>query len=274
MSDTILALLQNADPQQRKRGITAAAKSADPRYLKPLARLAKGDPDADLRKLAKKAGTYIHHQQQQQQQQASADDLDGLRAALGGPDDAGPRRAPDPDGIWAVGQTPAPTPQAADAPNLQMLIQDGSRETDPAQAESHYDIAFNLHLKGKNARAALELATAFYLNPAYGNDPTAVAFAAEMTGLPPAQAVPYIANPDNWRALTDRHGGFKRKEAKADSSELQRLYLWLAGAVILVIALGLTVWVLQSGIVGEAIQQTRFGTPTPLPAPTATAIPQ
>ena len=263
MSDPIIALLQNPDPKQRKRGIAAAAKSTNPRYLKYLARLAKADPEADLRKLAKKAGTYIH----QQQQQAPADDMDALRSSVVG-DDARARSR-------ASGGTSPPTPARpiappstpqAEVPNLQMLIQDSSRELDPAQAESHYNNAFEFHLKGNNARAALELGTAFYLNPAYGDDATAVAFAAEMTDMAPVQAVPYIANPDNWRDLTNKHGGFKRNR-EDERSELQSFYLWFAGAVLLLIVVGLLVWVFQSGMINAAVQQARFGTPTPITPP-------
>ncbi len=273
MSDTIIALLQNADPQQRKRGIAAAAKSADPRYLKYLARLAKADPNDDLRKLAKKAGTYIHQQQQQQQ---PAEDLDGLRASVG----SGAASAPARDDLDVLrtasgGESRTSAPPVSAAPNLQMLIQDGSREVDPAQAESHYNKAFDLQLKGQDARAALELATAFYLNPAYGNDQTAVAFATEMTGMAPEKAVQYIANPDNWRDLTDKHGGFKRKGDKTeDNGELQSLYLWVAGAVLLLIVFGVFVWIFQSGLIGEAVQQTRFGTPTPVQTIAPTLTPQ
>ena len=258
MSDPIIALLQNSDPQQRKRGISAAAKKSDPQYLKYLARLAKSDPDEDLRKLAKKAGTYIHQQQPSQATPSAADSLDGLRASV------------TPEPRTPVASTPPPPTPTNDLPDLGITVTDPNREADPVQAEGHYNNAFDMHLKGDNARAVLELGTAFYLNPAYANDATAVAFAAEMTGLDRAQAVAYISDPDNWRALTDKYGGIQKR---GNQGELQSLYLWLAGAILIIIVVGVVVWFFQSGILTATLEEARFG-PTVAPLPTMTITPQ
>jgi hypothetical protein len=190
MSDPILARLQHDDPEQRKRGISAAVKANDRRYLKALAYLVKTDPDPSVKEMAKKAGTRIH---KQTQSQGSAP------------------VAPKPSA--------APPPQPAPA-NLGDLLDNVGEAKDPEQAAIHYDKAFELQLKGMNARAALELGTAFFLNPAYANDGTAVAFAAEMTGLPPQKAVAYISNPGELAQADGqarRIQGRKRRTVRSDS---------------------------------------------------------
>jgi hypothetical protein len=243
MSDPILARLQHDDPEQRKRGISAAVKANDRRYLKALAYLVKTDPDPSVKEMAKKAGTRIH---KQTQSQGSAP------------------VAPKPSA--------APPPQPAPA-NLGDLLANVGEAKDPEQAAIHYDKAFELQLKGMNARAALELGTAFFLNPAYANDGTAVAFAAEMTGLPPQKAVAYISNPENWRKLTDKHGGFKGE--KGEQSDLTRLAWWFAGAIVLILIAAVTFNILGDGVLAAILQQTIdqvTGNVSPTIAPPVTEV--
>jgi hypothetical protein len=244
MSDPILSLLQHPDPAQRQRGIKAAAKSRDRRYLQPLAQIVRNETDQNIRELAKRAGTYIHKQTQ------------------------------------AAAATPTPPPPAAvdGLPIVEALLE-SEREANPEQAQIHYDQAFELHLKGQDARAVLELGSAFYLNPAYAQDRTAVAFAAEMTGKPPAEAVRYIANPDNWQELTNQYGGFQKTET--ERTETQTLYLWIAGAIALVLVTGLVIAAIQTDVFGEVLQASfsgltggATGGAVPIPTPSPTPTPQ
>lgn len=59
MDERILAALKSKDPDQRRKGIMAAGKSADPVYLKALNNLIYTDDVADLRELAQKAAQHI-----------------------------------------------------------------------------------------------------------------------------------------------------------------------------------------------------------------------
>lgn len=225
MSEQILTLLKSDDPAERKRGIGAAAKSTDKRFLKPLAAIYKTDPDPQLRQLAKKAGVYIT-----KQSTPSDDALSSLRGEmLHGVD----KPLSSSTGSQAVAQpaSPATGTARADAPRLGDLL-DGNvpdAERDPDTAKVHYNTAFDLHLKGNDAHAALELGTAFRLNPAYAQDKTAVAFAAELTGKPQQEAAPYIADPANWRTITDQLGGLR---GRVDANEnLRGMFLWVFGAI-------------------------------------------
>ncbi len=246
--DPILEQLRSDNPQERKRGISAAAKSADKRYLKPLAQLYQADPDTTLRTLAKKAGAYIKKNQPTQATvPADADDdINALRSAamanVGAADAADAANIPPPDS--------AP----ADAsPSVEDLL--GGTETNPETAATHYNAAFELHLKGHDAKAVRELGAAFKLNPDYAQDQTAVALAAALSGQPRRKAAAYIANPDNWPALIEKHGGIKTTADERQS--IQQLVMWIAAAVGLVILVGLAI-AFVNGPLFEAILE-EFG---------------
>jgi hypothetical protein len=221
MSDQIFTLLQSQDPKQRKRGISAAAKTVDTQYLKILAGIVKNDPDEAVREMAKKAGTYIHQ-------------------------NAGKQTVPS-----KSGETQTPSQQVRI--DISKLPQ--ASETDPKQAKIHYDEAFRLHLRKDNARAVLELGTAFFLNPMYANDATAIAFASELTGISKDRVAHIIADPNNWRKLTDRQGGFKPKQVEEGEGS-QTLVIWIGAALLVIIIIGLLVVLLQSELFGIALQQS------------------
>lgn len=271
MNDLIISLLQSDNPQERKRGINAAAKSADPRYLKHLAALVKTEPVPELRDLAKRAGSYIHKQSQQQSATAPAT-----------PKAQAPSQ-PEPPASPSNNKAPSSSDMATIAQSVAGM---GAANGDPEQAEHHYDMAFELHLKDDNARASLELATAFFMNPSrYTQDPTAVAFAAEMTGKPPTEAIPYILDRNNWRELTDRHGGFQKQEgAEREMSDAQTLILWVLGGVLVIALLGIvfsfmgsdTFAALVQGMLYEISGGRAGQMPVPangIPLPTPTLLP-
>lgn len=235
MSNPILAQLQDPSPAVRKRGINAAAKSVDRRYLPALAQLVKSDPEPELRQLAKRAGSYIHKQSQ----------------AAAAPSSAAVAPSAAPSGAGAISADVMR--QTATA-----VQGHGAAKSDPEQAEYHYDLAFEMHLKEDNARAALELASAFYLNPRhYATDPTAIAFAAELTGRPPVEAVAYIVHRDNWRELTDQHGGLQA--AKSESgNDLSTLVLWAIAGLIALVAFGLLLNFVASDTFATLMQGTLF----------------
>lgn len=265
MSDPILTLLNSSNPTQRKRGIGAAAKSADKRYLQALAAIYKTDPEPELRQLARKAGVYINKNGENGAASpapapAKDDSFTALRGELlsdmgvSEPELAAPPRP-------AAPRRSAPAPKPADTPPQFGDLLDGSvpvmvpddTEINPEAAHVHYNTAFDLHLKGNNGRAALELATAFRLNPAYAQDKTAVAFAAELTGKPPHQAAAYIADPANWRAITDDLGGIQGDpDANAN---LRGMFAWIFGAVgVFVVAL-LILLFMGSPLFEQTLQQ-------------------
>lgn len=230
MSDPILALLQSPDPTQRKKGIGAAAKTADKRYLPALAQFVKTETDPELRELAKKAGSYIH-----KQSQVSA--------------------APPAQSVPA-----APTaPPVKEAPRLADLITEPLAPVrDAQQAQIHYDKAFEMNLRGDNASAVLELGTALYLDSRYMQDKTTAAFAAELTGLSPAEAVQHLADPDNWRPLVEKHGGIK-KDATRSSNEWRQLILWGIAGLAGIILFGIAFQFVTGDVMQAALQEVFSG---------------
>ncbi len=264
MSEHILTLLNSQNPTQRKRGISAAAKSADRRYLKPLGRIYKTDPDPALRELAKKAGIYINKQQPEPATAASArptaapsvdDDLMALRddtlSATPPPTDL-----PDLGTLLSAATPQPPTPSPA-AEYPQQLVT--AKAQNPGLAQMHYNNAFDLSLQGNNGMAALELGTAFHLNPAYATDAIAVAFAAELTGVPKEQAAAYISNPRNWKTITNQHGVTGTRPNTTTNS----LLLWIGGGIGFSVIVVILLIVVQSDAFMTVLQQASrdlFGT--------------
>lgn len=244
MADPILALLQHEDAAQRKRGIAAAAKSGDSRYLKALAQLYKSETNEELRQLARRAGAYLKQQADQAAQAAPpAADPEYLHEAT--------MNALRGDAMEAVQR--ARQERAAEAPPPVSTSRRPAPSTaEKEQAQVYYDNAFDLHMKGNNARAVLELGTAFHLNPAFANDKTAVALAAELTGLPHAEAVRVISDPDQWRSLTEQHGGIQSERSR---TEVQSLALWVVGVIVFIAAVALVVAFMNSELFRAAVNE-------------------
>ena len=59
MKKDIKTLLQSSDPAQRREAIVTLGKTRDPRAMPILAKIARSDPDPELRKLAQQAGQFI-----------------------------------------------------------------------------------------------------------------------------------------------------------------------------------------------------------------------
>ena len=65
MINELIRQLQNPDPDIRRKAIIAIGKSKDATALQALIAVVKGDPDPELRDLARKAGLYIRQQSKQ-----------------------------------------------------------------------------------------------------------------------------------------------------------------------------------------------------------------
>ncbi|MEL6269590.1 MAG: hypothetical protein AAFR22_07250 [Chloroflexota bacterium] len=284
MSDQIVTLLHSDNPQQRKRGISAAAKSADTRYLKPLAQIYKTDPDPDMREIAKKAGIYITRNQHvtpppppaapspaptsaEDSFVALRDDLmaDVARAADEPEPEPEPLTIPDlmddmpsADDMLEMDDSDDVSPSADDILDFvpQVALEDG--EANPELAEVHYNTAFELHLKQRDARAALELATAFKLNPNYVEDPTAIALASELTGINGNEVAAYITNTDNWREMVDNLGGIQK--SPEDREWVQGFAMWALGAMGIVLLFSAFIVLVQSEQFIAAAEQVVEGT--------------
>ncbi len=73
MIDELMQQLHDPDAAVRRQAIIALGRTKDPAALKGLAEIVRGDPDLQLRELARKAGLYIRQQAQLQTQQSPLD---------------------------------------------------------------------------------------------------------------------------------------------------------------------------------------------------------
>ncbi len=221
MSEQIVSQLKSDDPNQRKKAISVLARSGDRRALKTLSQIYKSDPDPAVREHARKAGVHI----QQRQEAASA----AVEAAAAGPS------VPSFDAVLKA--DPAAVPGAA---------------RDPEKAQRHHDMAFEYHVRGDDAHAALELGSALYLDYSWSEDVATANLAAELSGLPPQRAVQVFADPKNWQKLTERHGGVQGRATGEQPGGLGRLFIY---AVVGIVIIAIAVAAANQFPLGEAIAQ-------------------
>ncbi|MEM6281224.1 MAG: hypothetical protein AAF787_03445, partial [Chloroflexota bacterium] len=175
-----------------------------------------------------------------------------------------PEPLPMPD---LLGDDVLPQQMNGDAPSAddilamvpQVALEDS--KTNPELASIHYDTAFDMHVKGRDARAVLELATAFKLNPAYMEDATAIALASELTGKSGNDVAAYISNTENWQEMTERLGGIQSNPE--DREWMRGFALWAVGGLGIVILFGAFLILLQSDqfitVATEVVENTLDG---------------
>ncbi len=140
MIDYLIQQLHNPDAAVRRRAIVKLGRSKDPVVLKVLGTVVKGDPDPEIRELARKAGLYIRQQMQQQTRQSLppaapppeplpppvAPFTVPITGALNElPPEPAPRRAPGIDDLpsetFEFDTAPGEAPSAADMPSVSEL---------------------------------------------------------------------------------------------------------------------------------------------------------
>jgi hypothetical protein len=233
--EEIALLLKSDDVETRKQGVSALAELNDARVLATLHRIAESDPDDELRGFASAVIASISVPEPFVSEKLPAD-IAPPRASV--------ETMPELDDLMpSLDDLHASAPVALS-------------ENDTHKAKIHYDKAFDLHLKGNDARAVVELGTAFALNPAYTDDQTAVRFAAELTGLPVNEASEGIRNPANWQAFTERHGGIRRSE---EPSLLRSFYGWVFAGIGIMILVALLVAYFNSEAFAAALSGAASG---------------
>ena len=231
MSDPILTLLLSEHAKERIHGLQMVAKQPDAKYLPTLIKIVKTDPVPEVQELAHKVGHYV-----QQQQKAT------IKATVPPPS---PQVSPPPRAL-----NPIEEDEAEELPTLSRPPIKVNREL----AKVHYNTAFELHLQGQNAKAILELGAAFHLDPWMAKDVTAVKLASELTGVAEEQVALVIANPDNWRTLTERQGGLE-KTKKGSSEATDQLIGWVLMGLVGVVLVALLVTLLTSDFTRLILEQ-------------------
>ncbi|MEO8609486.1 MAG: hypothetical protein ABI690_16460 [Chloroflexota bacterium] len=146
----VVAQLDSDDPEQRKAGIVALARSADAEALPLLVKLYRTDPDPALRELARKAGRRIKTQTQ-------------------------PPLTPP-----SIPEVTEVLPPASLSQNVLETNKD---------AKWHYDRALDFHVRKDQAKAAAELSKLIRSNPNAVHDSAVRLLAGDITGLAPDDAI-------------------------------------------------------------------------------------
>ncbi len=186
--------LRHPDPGQRRQAILALGKSKDPAALRPLAEVFRGDPEAELRDLARKAGLYIR------QQSGTAVTPTEPPATT-----SGSRRKDSSIRLISGAQEiqPEPEPEArAHAPvrGREYNVPPEKRQS----AQKYVDAALTYNLNGDNARAMKNITEALSLNPNLINDAYFNSVASSVTGLDGDAAVQMIVDRGQRRDFSDK----------------------------------------------------------------------
>lgn len=208
IDDRLLRLLNSPDPEQRKKAITQLAQSRNRAALSHLANIYRSDSDEQVRELARKAGVYISRNASPAQDDAAPRKRSGMVYAYDEDDDndgSQNRLYPDDDDADAD----AADADAADEVEAERVVSAADRE----RARGLVQQALDMNLRGDDQRAIRYLAQAFLKDPALRRDGYTTGLAAEITGLPTAQAVAYVIEEGGGRKAKR---GNKGKRASAD----------------------------------------------------------
>ncbi|MEP7292319.1 MAG: HEAT repeat domain-containing protein [Chloroflexota bacterium] len=194
MIDSLIRQLQDADPAVRRSTIIALGKSKNPAAVKPLAAVVRGDPDPELRELARKAGQYIRQQTQQQTRPHVSPFTTDADAEEEIPEpeffqvvalEREPEPEPEPEvpaGLYADEDS---TPEPVRPTNTLVMAgrQYNIPKDDQARARQYLDTAMAFNQSGNNAKALKNLTSALGLNPNLINDNFFNSVATAVTGL-------------------------------------------------------------------------------------------
>jgi hypothetical protein len=220
MIDSLLRQLQDPNPEARRRAIISLGKSKNPDALKPLAAVVVGDPEPELRELARKAGQYIRQQAQQQ----TRPHVSPFTVSL---DEA--EYDPEPEYLQVQPIVPEPEPEqevlledqiddllALDEkgttvtftePTQNNLVMRGRQfdipRVDRERAKQYLDAAMSYSLTGDNAKALKNLTSALGLNPNLLNDPYFNNVATTVTGLDGDAAAQVIIDRNERQRFTE-----------------------------------------------------------------------
>ncbi|MCE7947338.1 MAG: HEAT repeat domain-containing protein [Chloroflexi bacterium CFX4] len=188
MIEPFLNQLRSLESAQRRAAIIALGKLGDLAALKHLAHVYRTDPDPELRDLALKAGRHIQQM----------------------------NRAPEADSLEALSPVPPPAyaaPHPADAqtavawqPSWQLSRDEAMHGAPPAEEEPPQYVstarqqvargnlaqAYTFRTQGNTAAALLELGRALQTDPTLVQNASARRLAADLTDLPPKQAIAQV----------------------------------------------------------------------------------
>jgi hypothetical protein len=200
----LLRMLGSKDAAERKKAITALARSQDRAALPHLAKVFRSDPDAELRELARKAGVYINKKAAPPPSKPKtspfysggtvpADDLDDGPGVSDEPvysrRDTGYTSIPGGYDSLDDADDDLLDDEAMAGGDTGRKTADTTRVSPGAEARSRelLEMAMSFHTRGEQAKVIKALTEAFKKNPKLVNDNYALNAASSMTGLPRSQ---------------------------------------------------------------------------------------
>lgn len=209
ISEDLIDMLIDPDPEVRKQGVTIIGKSKNPDALPYLAEVYRDDEDSDVRELARKAGLYIKkyaNAQTAQRPTATTPDNDAGNNSLYTDDDN-------------IGDDV----MLADVSNTLVPSDLKISKVNEERAKGLLQQALDLNMRGDNQRAIKALERALATDPRLGYDSYTTSFAATVTGMPGQEAIQSLM-PDDATLEKMKRANTRRKRSG--------LHLMLAYCVI------------------------------------------
>ncbi|MEQ8677757.1 MAG: HEAT repeat domain-containing protein [Aggregatilineales bacterium] len=236
ISEDLIDMLIDPDPEVRKRGVMQLGKSKDAEALPYLAEVYRDDEDEEVRELARKAGIFIR-------KNAPAQSSSG-----GGSRTAPKARQPEPaatsysdlysdssDGLYA--DDPEEDVYAdADASPLPSELRVSA--VDKERAKGLVQQAMDMNMRGDNQRALKALEKALYTDPHLMYDTFTISLASTLTGMDGREAVKSIG--PNADQLNKRRAG---GSAKRSGIQIIFAYTMLMAGVIVLLGFFLFTWI-------------------------------
>lgn len=243
MSQDLIAQLRSPDANTRKQAIIELGRSLDERALPALKYIYQNDPVPALRELALKAGKHIR-----KNAAAAPAPAQDAYSYDGGGYDSGPTYDSGSDYGGSYDQEPAPVYDAysgstygaddsyeeaydnewRDASRLGDDVYSGSAvgeqvsvsAADKDRAKQHASQAFQQHMDGNTDKAANLLGKALDINPNLLYDQPTQNLAAEITKLPPEEAIAVLEDPERRKTfMLKARGIVKQRKGLAAGGE-------------------------------------------------------
>lgn len=259
MLDELLAQLQSSDAEVRRNAIIALGRTKNPKAVPALARVYREDPNPSLRELAKKAAAFIR---QQTGMDIKADS--GASAGMpsspndGGGDDGIVKlrtyATPSAEDInarlnYSPREEEAPPPQPTDDDGVKLRVYEMSEagkaqhkkadsnmpqrgkkytvsESNQQRAKLIIESALSANMRGDNARALKDLASALRLDPNLISDNYFGSVAGSVTGAEGDEAIRLIVDGGKRKEFVDAEVSKAKRQRKDTHLEKTRESTW------------------------------------------------
>lgn len=240
ISEDLIDMLIDPDPEVRKRGVMQLGKSKDPEALPYLAEVYRDDEDEEVRELARKAGLFIR-------KSAPAKPSGGRSSAQTAPRS----RQPEPsessyadlytggESLYADEDDDADEDVYANADESPLPSELKVSAVQEERARGLVQQALDLNMRGDNQRALKALEKALHTDPRLMYQNYTISLASTLTGMDGREAMKSIGpSADDLKKRTGSGAGGKRS-----GSQIILAYSLLMGGVIVLLGFFLFTWI-------------------------------